>query len=300
MCLSLCKAGYDFNFFLRNTPCSKTGLYLGNLTFVFLIDGDLTMTFYFSLLRKALLLIFFTSYSLWSSALEGESGLVTQEKSVDVIMKNDEFPDPDSLFPIKDNYNLCFLKNLSFENNSDNIVIGDYTYYYDSDNVQNFEKNILYHFEEIGDKLIMGKFCQIGQGVKFLMNGGNHKFDGFTTFPFQAFGKSWEKISTFGIIKGDIVIGNDVWLGEGATIMPGIKIGDGAIVAAESVVTKNVSPYTVVGGNPATPLRDRFDVEVTSFLLDLKWWNLPIHRITELAPFIVNGDIQKLRHLTKE
>lgn len=121
--------------------------------------------------------------------------------------------------------------------------------------MNNFLKNVLYHFDFIGDKLIIGKFCQIATGVRFLMNGGNHAIDGFSTFPFAVFDHEWRDVPLRSKSKGDTIVGNDVWIGNSVTIMPGIRIGDGAIIATNSVVTKNVEPYTVVGGNPASVIR---------------------------------------------
>lgn len=200
-------------------------------------------------------------------------------------------PNPQNPFPIQEDKSLCFIKNII---KNPNIIIGDYTYYYDQDDVYNFKKNILYHFDVIMDKLIIGKFCQIGTAVKFIMNGGNHKFDGMSSYPFKAFGGSWASIQTVGQIKGNTIIGNDVWIGYGATLMPGVLIGDGAIIGALSCVTRNVDPYTIVGGNPATVIRKRFDEDTINFLLKIKWWDWPIDKITDFAPAIVIGDKKKL------
>ncbi len=137
--------------------------------------------------------------------------------------------------------------------------MGDYTYYDDPEDVYNFEKNVLYLFDFMGDKLIIGKFCQIATAVRFIMNGANHAMNGFSTYPFKVFGGDfWSKITLDVVIKGDTVIGNDVWIGNSVTIMPGIKIGDGAIIGTNSLVTKDVEPYTIVGGNPAKEIRKRF------------------------------------------
>ena len=152
--------------------------------------------------------------------------------------------DPTRPFPMPNTKRLCFLKNII---TNPNIIIGDYTYYDDPDDVNNFMKNLLYHFDFIGDKLIIGKFCQIATNVRFIMNGGNHDLTGFSTFPFAAFGGEWSDVPLKPESKGDTIIGNDVWIGNSATIMPGIYIGDGAIIASSSVVTKNVDPYSIVG-----------------------------------------------------
>src|SRR3990167_5957126 len=195
--------------------------------------------------------------------------------------------DPNNKFPLPNSKRLCFLKNII---TNPNIIVGDYTYYDDPDDVHNFLKNILYHFDFVGDKLIIGKFCQIATGVRFIMNGGNHDINGFTTFPFRAFGNEWKDVQLRPESKGDTIIGNDVWLGNSVTIMPGIKIGDGAIIATNSVVTKDVPPYSIVGGNPAKLIRERFDSETTQALLNLKWWDWPIEKITKYANEIATGN----------
>lgn len=128
------------------------------------------------------------------------------------------------------------------------------------------KKNVLYHFDFIGDKLIIGKFCAIASNVKFIMNGANHPLNNFTTYPFAIFGNGWEdKMSVEATSKGDTIIGNDVWLGYNTTIMPGVKIGDGVIVATNSMVTKDIPAYHIVGGNPAQIIRKRFDDEIINF-----------------------------------
>ena len=200
--------------------------------------------------------------------------------------------DPQTTFPLKSTERLCFLKNLV---TNPNIIVGDYTYYDDPDNVRNFFKNILYHFDFVGDKLIIGKFCQIATGVRFIMNGGNHALEGFSTFPFAAFGEDWEHVPLKTESKGDTVIGNDVWIGNSATIMPGIHIGDGAIIATNSVVTKPVDPYTIVGGNPAKLIRQRFDETTLHALLKLQWWDWDINKITENAHAIATGNSSLLK-----
>lgn len=206
-------------------------------------------------------------------------------------------PGPKQTFPLENYNRLCFLKNII---TNPNVIIGDYTYYDDFEDVHNFEKNIKYHFDFIGDKLRIGKFCMIASDVTFIMNGGNHLDKAVSTYPFAIFGKDWSDAmegKTYPT-KGDTVIGNDVWLGYGATIMPGVTIGDGAIIATKSVVTKDVAPYSIVGGNPATEIRKRFsDMDIQS-LLDIKWWDWPIEKITENVQHLTDHDIEKLRELT--
>lgn len=204
-------------------------------------------------------------------------------------------PNPDFIYPLPLYNRLCFLKNI-IEN--PNIIIGDYTYYDDFENPQNFERNVLYHFDFIGDKLIIGKFCAIASDVKFIMNGGNHDIDNFASYPFYIFGQAWQKVTpTTHKIKGNTIIGNDVWLGYDATILPGVTIGDGAVVGAKAVVTKDIPPYTIVGGNPAQPIRQRFEPDVIDILLHLKWWDWPITKITENLEILSSNNVENLRKL---
>lgn len=197
-------------------------------------------------------------------------------------------PDKNEIFSLQGYNWLCFLKNII---KNPNIIVGDYTYYDDFENVENFEKNVKYHFDFIGDKLIIGKFCMIASDVKFIMNGANHKMDGITAFPFYIFGKDWanfipqkEELS----FKGDTTIENDVWIGHNVTIMPGVKIGNGAIISTNSTVTKDVERYSIVGGNPAKEIKKRFSDEKIEELLALEWWNWNIEKITENIPFLTN------------
>ena len=203
---------------------------------------------------------------------------------------------PNEKHPMEGFPQICFIKNTV---TNPNIIIGDYTYYDDLEDSENFERNVLYHFPFIGDKLIIGKFCALATGVKFIMNGANHKISGFSTYPFQIFGNGWEKVTPeLDELpnKGNTVIGNDVWIGYEAVIMPGVEIGDGAIIASKSVVTKDVSPYTVVGGNPAKVIKKRFADEVIETLLEIAWWDWDIEKITRNLDKIVGGDIDGLKN----
>lgn len=177
------------------------------------------------------------------------------------------------------------------------IIVGDYTYYDDPDDVYNFEKNVLYLFYFSTDKLIIGKFCQIATGVRFITNGGNHPMDGISTYPFKVFGRSWAEAPLNAVSKGDIVIGHDVWIGNSVTIMQGINIGHGAIIGANALVTKDVAPYTIVGGNPAQIIRKRFDDETIEFLLKLAWWDWPMDKIACHLNLIVTGSLSVLRKI---
>lgn len=203
-------------------------------------------------------------------------------------------PSPDTTYPMPGFPQVCFLKNIITR---PNIEIGDFTYYDDPDGVENFERNVLYHFPFIGDRLVIGKFCAIARGVKFIMNGANHQMDGISTFPFFIFGNGWEAARpAVGELpfKGDTVIGNDVWIGYDSLIMPGVKIGDGAIVAARSVVTADVPPYAIVGGNPARVLRQRFDNDQVCRLQAIAWWNRSSAWIGRHLERIRGGDVDAL------
>ncbi|MEL0578397.1 Vat family streptogramin A O-acetyltransferase [Pectobacterium punjabense] len=204
-------------------------------------------------------------------------------------------PDPDNRYPMAGFPQVCFIKNIVA---NPNINIGDYTYYDDPDGAENFEKNVLYHYPFIGDKLIIGKFCAIARGAKFIMNGANHRLSGLSTYPFQIFGNGWEKVTPKPEDlphKGDTVIGNDVWIGYDALIMPGVHIGNGAIIASRAVVTADVPAYTVVGGNPAKILKARFAPDVINTLETLSWWDWPIEKITRHLDIIAAGDIDALQ-----
>ena len=206
-------------------------------------------------------------------------------------------PSPDALYPIPGVTRTIFLKNII---KSPQIEVGDYTYYDDPTDIYNFERNVLYLFEFMKDKLIIGKFCQLATGVRFIMNGSNHAMDGVSTYPFKVFGGAWSNAWMNVISKGDTVIGNDVWIGNSATLMQGVKIGDGAIIGTNSLVTKDVEPYTIVGGNPAKVIRKRFDDETIQFLLKLKWWNWSVEKITENLTSITSGDIEALKKVFME
>lgn len=204
-------------------------------------------------------------------------------------------PSPETQHPMQGFDQVCFIKNTI---TNPNIVVGDYTYYDDPENSADFERNVLYHFPFIGDKLIIGKFCAIARGVKFIMNGANHKMSGISTYPFQIFGNGWEKVTPAAQdlpLKGDTVVGHDVWIGHGAVIMPGVHIGNGAIIAAQAVITADVPAYTVVGGNPAKPIRARFTLGQVEALNTIAWWDWPVEVITANLALITAGDVAALR-----
>jgi virginiamycin A acetyltransferase len=202
-------------------------------------------------------------------------------------------PNKNTLFPLENYNRLCFLKNLV---KNPNIIVGDYTYYDDFEDVANFEKNVKYHFDFINDKLIIGKFCMIASDVKFIMNGANHLSNAISAYPFAVFGNGWENAMDGKSYpnKGDITIGNDVWIGYNATIMAGVTIGDGAIIATNATVVKDVAPYSIVGGNPAKEIKKRFSDEKIQQLLELQWWNWDIDKITKNIQILTSNDIDNL------
>ena len=202
-------------------------------------------------------------------------------------------PDKNTLFPLENYNRLCFLNNLV---KNPNIIVGDYTYYDDFEDVANFEKNVKYHFDFINDKLIIGKFCMIASDVKFIMNGANHLSNAISAYPFAVFGNGWENAMDGKSYpnKGDITIGNDVWIGYNATIMAGVTIGDGAIIATNATVVKDVAPYSIVGGNPAIEIKKRFSDEKIKQLLELQWWNWDIDKITQNIQNLTSTEIDNL------
>lgn len=203
-------------------------------------------------------------------------------------------PNPASSMPIDGVEQVVFLKNIV---NSPFIEVGDYTYIDDPQGAKNFESNVLYHFPFIGDKLIIGKFCALADKVTFIMNGANHPMNGFSTYPFYIFANGWESSAPApGDLpyKGDTEVGNDVWIGYDVTIMPGTKIGNGAIVASKSVVTKDVPAYAIVAGNPAKLVKYRYPHDTIEILNALSWWDWPIELITRALGAITGGDINAL------
>lgn len=204
-------------------------------------------------------------------------------------------PKPEEIHPMKGFDQVCYLKNVI---KNPNIIVGDYTYYDDPVDSEGFERNVLYHYPFMNDKLIIGKFCAIARDVKFIMNGANHKIDAFTTYPFSIFGNGWEgvtpKIEELPY-KGDTVIENDVWIGYDSLIMPGVKIGNGAIIAARSVVTKDVDPYSIVGGNPAKEIRKRFNDDLIRILQEAKWWDWTAEKLTRHLDVLTSNDESKLK-----
>lgn len=207
-------------------------------------------------------------------------------------------PDPNAIYPNKAIKSICFIKNVITR---PNIIVGDYTYYDDINGAEKFEERVTHHYEFLGDKLIIGKFCAIARGVEFVMNGANHRMKSITTYPFNIMGAGWEKCAPTLEdlpIKGDTVIGNDVWIGQNVTIMPGVHIGDGAIIAANSVVARDIPAYHIAGGNPGRIIRKRFDDDLISYLQDLKWWDWSPEKIFINLDVLCSGDLEQIRHIS--
>ena len=205
-------------------------------------------------------------------------------------------PDPNVVFP-NAYKTTCFLKNTI---TAPNILVGDYTYYDDPSDPTGFERNnVLFNWPEFGDRLIIGKFCALASGVHFIMGSANHRLSSISSYPFAVFGGAWAERTPPHLsqlpFKGDTVVGSDVWIGRESVILPGVTIGDGAIVAAYSVVTRDVEPYTVVGGNPARLIRRRFDEALTEMLLKLRWWDFKPEELAEFLPVLCDGNLEAAR-----
>ena len=197
-------------------------------------------------------------------------------------------PNPNATYPVP-GYPVTYVKPTITR---PNITVGDFTYYSGED----FESRVTHHYEFYGDKLVIGKFCQIAAGVEFIMNGANHKMDGASTFPFYIFG--WEEdVPPLSDMphKGDTVVGNDVWIGQNAAILPGVHIGDGAIIGANSVVGSDVEPYAIVVGNPAKAVRKRFGDGLIALLQEFRWWDKAIDEIQGLIPLLHDNDLERVR-----
>ena len=205
-------------------------------------------------------------------------------------MKDGIIPNPNTIYPIKGYEEEIYIKPTI---KNPNIVVGDFTYIADSE----FESHVTHFYDFIGDKLIIGKFCQIGKGVEFVMNGANHQMNAVSTFPFYTL-EGWDQVPPSQNdlpLKGDTIVGNDVWIGQNVTILPGVHIGDGAIIGANSVVGSDIEPYTIVVGNPARPIKKRFDEELINIMEDLKWWDKSIEEINNLIPLLTSSNLNKVK-----
>lgn len=205
-------------------------------------------------------------------------------------------PDLTKLYPRTGDSRTIYLKNAVHD---PNIEIGDFTIYNDFvHDPRDFQKNnVLYHYPINGDRLIIGKFCSIACGARFLMASANHAMASLSTYVFPIFYEEWGHdmaVTEAWDRRGDIVVGNDVWIGYEAVVLSGVTIGDGAVIGARSLVTKDVPPYTIVGGVPARPIRRRFDQETIEELLELRWWNWPPERLSANLKAIQSGDLETL------
>ncbi len=205
-------------------------------------------------------------------------------------MTQEKGPDPNTVHPVAGYDREIYVKPTV---QNPRIIVGDFTYIADSE----FESHVTHHYDFLGDRLIIGKFCQIAAGVEFVMNGANHQMNAVTTYPFYTL-EGWDMAPPAASdlpYKGDTVIGNDVWIGQNAVILPGVHVGDGAIIGADSVVGSDIAPYTVVAGNPAKTIRRRFDDALTALLLEFRWWDRSIAEINGLIPVLTSSDLEKVR-----
>ena len=208
-------------------------------------------------------------------------------------------PNPNAIYPNEKIKQVVYIKNVITR---PNIIVGEYTYYDDINGAEKFEDHVSHHYEFLGDKLIIGKFCAIAKGIEFVMNGANHRMNSVTTYPFNIMGVGWEQFTPSLEdlpLKGDTVVGNDVWIGQNVTVMPGVHIGDGSIIAANSVVTKNIPPYSIAGGNPCRLIRKRFDDDLIAYLLNLKWWDWDADKIFRNMDALCSGNLQKIKHISE-
>ena len=207
-------------------------------------------------------------------------------------------PDPNAVYPNEAIKSVCFIKNIITR---PNITVGEYTYYDDINGAEKFEEHVTHHYEFLGDKLIIGKFCAIAKGIEFVMNGANHRMNSVTTYPFNIMGRGWEKCAPASKdlpYKGATVIENDVWLCKNVTVMPGVHIGNGAIIGANSVVAKDIDPYCIAAVNPCKIVKKRFDDELISYLQELQWWNWPPEKIFTNLEALCSGDLKKIRNIS--
>ncbi len=204
-------------------------------------------------------------------------------------------PDPNTVFPVKGFDTVTYIRPTI---KNPNIIVGDFSYFSGTD----FESHVTHHYDFYGDKLVIGKFCQIAAGVNFIMNGANHQMNAVSTFPFYIF-DGWEQdvpdMSDMPV-KGDTVVGNDVWIGQNATILAGVHIGDGAIIGANSTVGTDVPPYSIVAGNPAHIIRKRFDDEMIALMQEFKWWDKDISEINTIISILSDSNIENVRKYIKE
>lgn len=209
------------------------------------------------------------------------------------ILLPDGTPSPDQRHPLPDHPRVAFLKAIC---SRPTIQVGDYSYYEDPDGPERFEeRNVLYHYDFVGDRLVIGRFCALAAGTTFIMSGANHPTAGVSTFPFPIFGGAWAaEAHRLDSAPRDTVVGHDVWFGWRSVVLPGVTIGSGAIVAAGAVVAGDVPPYAIVAGNPARVVRHRFAPDDVARLLALAWWDWPIAKVTRHVGAIMEGNIAAL------
>lgn len=206
-------------------------------------------------------------------------------------------PDPNRIYPNENIKQIVYIKNVITR---PNILVGDYTYYDDVNGAENFEDHVTHHYDFIGDKLIIGRFCAIAKGIEFIMNGANHRMKSISTYPFNIMGGGWEKYTPALEdlpFKGDTVVSNDVWIGQNVTVIPGVHIGDGAIIGANSVVAKDIPPYCIAAGNPCRVIKQRFDNELIAYLLQIKWWDWDADKIFNNMEALCSSDLTKIRNI---
>lgn len=211
-------------------------------------------------------------------------------------------PNPDTRFPFEGSKEIVFLKAVVTR---PSIEVGEFSYYHDAVEPERFEETcVLYHFDFMGDRLVIGRFCAIASRVQFIMNGANHEMGRLSTFPFEIFGAGWEQGFDFADhatgSRGDTTVGHDVWIGREATILPGVTIGHGAVIGTRAVVGSDVPAYAIVVGNPARVIGYRHDAASRSKLLEIAWWNWPIERITAALPILRSGDVAALARLAPQ
>ena len=206
-------------------------------------------------------------------------------------------PDWRKIYPLKSRDESVIYIKPTLIASTRNIDVGKYSYY----DGQNFTSRVTHHYDFLGDKLIIGKFCQIGHNAEFIMNGANHQMNSASTYPFYIF-KGWKQDPPKKEdlpYKGDTIIGNDVWIGQNAVILPGVHIGDGCIIGANAAVASDIPPYSVVVGNPARVIRKRFDDEMIELLEKLQWWNKTANQIQKIIPLLSNSDIAYVKEELK-
>ena len=207
------------------------------------------------------------------------------------------------IYPRSQGHSTVYLQNVVTD---PSISVGDYTIYDDFVNdPRDFQRNnVLYHYPINRERLVIGKFCSIACGAKFLFNSANHTLRSLSTYIFPVLFEEWgldvARIPEAWDNRGDIVIGNDVWIGYDAVVLAGVTVGDGAIIAARAVVTKDVPPYTIVGGVPARPIRKRFSDSEIDQLLELKWWDWPEEKIARSIDVIQSGDLEGLKRAAED